>query len=68
MIIEVIKAISDTNCILEINTRGYYKFITKELYHSKQILEKCFEADITVKISSDSHNQNEIDQNLEDVE
>ena len=67
MIINVIKAISVTNSILEINTRGYYKFITKEFYPSKQILEKCFEADIPVTISSDAHHPNEIDHNFEDV-
>lgn len=67
MIIDVIKAISDSNSILEINTRGYYKFITREFYPSKQILEKCFEADIPVTISSDAHHPNEIDQNFEDV-
>ena len=67
IIIDVIKAISVTNCIVEVNTRGYYKYNTKEFYPSKQILEKCFEADIPVTISSDAHHPNEIDKNFEDV-
>jgi len=67
IIVDVIKAISDTNSIVEVNTRGYYKYNTKEFYPSKQILEKCFEADIPVAISSDAHHPNEIDNNFEDA-
>jgi histidinol-phosphatase (PHP family) len=64
---DVIKAISDTNCILEVNTRGYYQSFTKDYYPSKQILKKCFEADIPLTISSDAHHPNEIDCNFEDA-
>jgi len=67
IISDVIEAISVTNCIVEVNTRGYYKGITKEFYPSRQILEKCFEADIHLTISSDAHHPNEIANNFEDV-
>lgn len=64
---DVILAISATESILEVNTRGYYKSFTKEFYPGKRILEKCFEADIPVTISSDAHHPDEIAQNFEDA-
>ena len=67
IIIDVIKAISDSSSILEVNTRGYYKSITSEFYPSNRILEKCFESDIPVTISSDAHHPDEIDHNFKDV-
>ncbi len=41
--------------------------ITKEFYPGKQILKKCFEADIHLTINSDAHHPNEIANNFEDV-
>ena len=67
IIADVIRVISASNCIVEVNTRGYYKGITKDFYPSKQILEKCFEANIRLTISSDAHRPDEIDNNFEDV-
>ena len=67
IISDVIKAISATNCIVEVNTRGYYQGITKDFYPSKQILEKCFDADIHLTINSDAHHPDEITNNFEDV-
>ena len=64
---DVIQAISVTESILEVNTRGYYKSFTKEFYPGKRILERCFEANIPVTISSDAHHPNEIAQNFEDA-
>lgn len=63
----VIEAISTTNIILEVNTRGYYQSITNEFYPGRHILEKCFEANIPVTISSDAHHPNELVQNFEEV-
>jgi len=67
IIADVIKAISVSNCILEVNSRGYYQGITKEFYPSRQILEKCLQAGIRLTISSDAHHPNEIVNNFEDV-
>ncbi len=67
IISDVIMAISITKCIVEVNTRGYYLGITKEFYPGKQILRKCFEADIHLTINSDAHHPNEIAKNFEDV-
>jgi histidinol-phosphatase (PHP family) len=67
LIVDVVEVISASNSILEVNTRGYYKSFTNEFYPGKQILEKCFEADIPVTISSDAHHPNELDQNFEEA-
>ena len=67
IISDVIMAISMSDCIVEVNTRGYYKGITKEFYPGKQILKKCFEADIHLTINSDAHHPNEIANNFEDA-
>jgi histidinol-phosphatase (PHP family) len=67
IISDVIMAISKTNCIVEVNTRGYYKGITEEFYPGRQILEKCFEAGIHLTINSDAHHPDEIANNFEDV-
>jgi histidinol-phosphatase (PHP family) len=67
IISDVIMAIKSTNCIVEVNTRGYYKGITKDFYPSRQILERCFEADINLMINSDAHHPDEIDNNFEDA-
>ena len=63
----LIMAISIGNCIVEVNTRGYYKGITKEFYPSMHILKKCLEADIHLTINSDAHHPNEIANSFEDV-
>jgi histidinol-phosphatase (PHP family) len=67
MVNEVIMAISKSKCVLEVNTRGFYKSITPDFYPSRRILEKCVEADIPVTISSDAHHPNELDLNFLDV-
>lgn len=64
---DVIWALSASDCIVEVNTRGYYKGITKDFYPSRQILEKCYNADIHLTINSDAHHPDEITNNFEDV-
>lgn len=63
----VISAISASNCIVEINTRGFYKGITREFYPSKWILEKCLKSNIPITISSDAHRPNDIDNSMKDA-
>jgi len=64
---EVIMVISKGECIVEINTRGYYKGITKEFYPGKWIVEQCFEHNIPITISSDTHNVVDIDNSFENA-
>ncbi len=67
MLTDVLKVISIENCIVEINTRGYYKGITKEFFPSKWILEKCFKLNIPITISSDAHQPYDIDNSFEEA-
>ena len=64
LVTEVIEHITNTNCIVELNTRGYYKGFCREYYPSRWILEKCLKYDIPVTISSDAHQADDIDNNF----
>jgi len=64
---DVLKAVSTEKCIVEVNTRGYYKGITREFYPSKWILEKCFNLNIPITISSDAHRPNDIDNGMKEA-
>jgi len=61
---ETIDVISNSSCIVEVNTRGFYQGKTTEFYPSKWILEMCFEKNIAVTISSDAHHFNELENNF----
>ncbi len=61
MTTSVLKAITLSKCIVEINTRGYYKGITRDFYPSRLILENCFNLNIPVTISSDAHHPDDIE-------
>ncbi|MBI9060171.1 MAG: histidinol-phosphatase HisJ [Labilibaculum sp.] len=65
IVAEVIKVIAKKKCVVEINTRGYYKGITEDFYPSRWILEKCLEYNIPITISSDAHQVQEIDSGFE---
>lgn len=64
---EVIMVISKGECIVEINTRGFYKGITKEYYPGKWIVEQCLEQNIPITISSDAHNAIDTDNSFENA-
>ncbi|MBC8183914.1 histidinol-phosphatase HisJ [candidate division KSB1 bacterium] len=65
IVTEVLKVISKTSCIVEINTRGYYEGTTGEFYPSRWILEKCLKYNIPITISSDAHKADDIDNSFE---
>jgi len=48
------------NVIVEVNTRGLYKGKWSDTFPSKEILQKCFEMDIPITISSDAHHSDEL--------
>ncbi len=62
---QVIPVIADSECIVEVNTRGFYKGIMKEFAPGKHILIKCYEAGVPVTVSSDAHRPDEIGRNFE---
>ena len=46
--------------IVEINTRGYYRYGQKDLYPSAWIVERMIDMDIPIMLNSDSHAPDEI--------
>lgn len=52
--------IKKSGAIVEINTRGYYKYNQLDLYPSFWIVQKLAQMDIPVMLNSDSHHPSEI--------
>lgn len=57
---ETLQVIKDSGRILEVNTRGWYKNKTEEVYPSKWILQRANELKIPVVINADAHSPHEI--------
>ena len=55
----LLQEIKKQNTIVEVNTRGYYKYGQLDLYPSEWILEKIANMDIPVMINSDAHHPSE---------
>jgi len=58
---QTLEIVKQNNCIIEINTRGFYKKLTNEFYPSDWILKECKNQKIPMMINSDAHHINEID-------
>jgi histidinol-phosphatase (PHP family) len=52
--------IANSNCILEVNTRGIYQKKTTSTYPSPWVLELALKKNIPVTISSDAHHPNDL--------
>jgi histidinol-phosphatase (PHP family) len=59
-VMQTLEAISKTDAIMEVNTRGLYKKRANETYPSKWVLEEALKLDISVQINSDGHTPDEI--------
>lgn len=57
---ELLQVIKKNNTIVEINTRGFYKYNQVDLYPSEWILEKMHWMGIPIMINSDAHHPSEI--------
>ncbi len=55
-----LKDIKKYGCIVEVNTRGYYRYGQPELYPGKRIIKRLVEYNIPIMISSDAHTPEEI--------
>ncbi len=53
-------AIANSNCILEVNTRGIYQKKTTTTYPSQWVLKLALEKNIPVTISSDAHHPDDL--------
>jgi histidinol-phosphatase (PHP family) len=56
----ILSVIKKAGVIVEVNTRGFYRYGQQSLYPSKWILEKLAKYDIPVMLNSDSHKPEEI--------
>ena len=57
---ETLELIKQLEVIVEANTRGLYKGKWHDTFPGRAVLEKCYEMDIPVLISSDAHNTDEL--------
>ena len=53
--LEALDVIKNTNCLVEVNTRGLYKHLNKEPYPSLWMLKQMKKRGIKIVLSSDSH-------------
>lgn len=58
---------SETNCIVEVNTRGLYKKRSDTFFPSPEILEQIHHLKIPVTVSSDAHKPDELDKYVADA-
>jgi histidinol-phosphatase (PHP family) len=55
-----LNAIKQSGSIVEINTRGWYRYNQPELYPGETIIQQLIKENIPVTISSDAHDPGEI--------
>jgi histidinol-phosphatase (PHP family) len=55
-----IDTLKKNSTIVEVNTRGFYRYQQTELYPGDQIIEKLNKAKVPIMINSDSHKPEEI--------
>ncbi|MCF8367712.1 MAG: histidinol-phosphatase [Bacteroidales bacterium] len=65
---KTLKLISkETNCIIEVNTRGLYKKRAATYFPSAEILEQVYHLKIPITLSSDAHQPDELDMYLQEA-
>lgn len=65
---KTLETITNTDCILEINSKGMYRKGDKEPYPSNWIIQKAFEKNIPIHFSSDAHNSKYLVQKFDELE
>ncbi len=68
LISSVVRVIAGTDCVVEINTRGFYQGTMRDFSPGKPVIKKCIEAGIHLTVSSDAHRPDEIGRNFDEVE
>lgn len=59
-VLNLLRSIKKTNTIVEINTRGHYRYGQKDLYPSSWIVKEMIKMGIPLMLNSDSHASDEI--------
>jgi histidinol-phosphatase (PHP family) len=58
---ETLDLIAEKGCVVEVNTRGFYKHNPPVLYPGRWVLEQIFRRKIPVMLNSDAHHPDEIE-------
>ncbi|ADL53583.1 histidinol-phosphatase HisJ [Clostridium cellulovorans] len=66
-VLDTLKVIAESNCILEINTGGIARGYLTTPYPNNWILEQCKILDIPLTLNSDAHNIKYLDTHFEEV-
>ncbi|MCG8700977.1 MAG: histidinol-phosphatase [Bacteroidales bacterium] len=61
----LLKVLKKHNTIVEINTRGYYRYGQEDLYPGQWIIEKMKSMDIPIQVNADAHLPEEITSGIE---
>lgn len=59
---ETLQVAARHNCIVELNTRGLYTGKLDEYFPSVEIVQKCFDLNISMMVNSDAHHPDQLDQ------
>lgn len=59
-VLSLLKAIKEQDTIVEINTRGYYRYGQHDLYPCNWIVEEMIKMNIPIMLNSDSHAPDEL--------
>jgi histidinol-phosphatase (PHP family) len=60
ILLNTIRKIKQSGTIVEVNTRGYYRYGQEDLYPGAWLIEKMIQQDIPIMLNSDSHAPGEI--------
>lgn len=64
-VLKTLLCIKEKGCMIEVNTRGWYKNKTEDLYPSRWILSEIAKNDIPIVLNSDAHQPGEISKGFE---
>lgn len=59
-VFETLESIAQSGCIVEVNTRSFFKRLNDTFSPSPWVLERCLELKIPVTISADAHHPSEV--------
>ena len=59
-VLQLLEVIKECDTIVEINTRGYYKYTQLDLYPSQWVSEHMAQLGVRVQVNADAHKPEEI--------
>ena len=59
--------VKQSSVIVELNTRGFYKNLTKDFYPCDYFLQKCINNDVPIIVNSDTHHTTELTMGIKEA-